>query len=164
MNEIQLTRGFFFPENWKKINTNPVCFGAKADSYGTFNILESGVIYTFKLVHQSGSLSCNPDYPSSYWGCEHPSFGEERLLTVITFQNRSPLLPADYRRTGCRYYSYKIEGVGINQTELQFDILPSPISVSVGDEFQIWFGQDLKNCSENNNSGQTCADVYAFYY
>ena len=125
--------------------------------------MESGVIYTFKLVHQSGSLSCNPDYPSSYWGCDAPVLGEERLFTVITFQNRSALSLADYRRNDCNYYSYNIEGVGVNQPELQFNILPYPISVSVGDEFQIWYAQDLAGCSENNNSGQTCADVYALY-
>ena len=157
---------FFFLENWKKINTNPVCFGAKADSYGTLNIAKSGVIYSFKLVHLRGSLSCTPSQPSSYWGCDHPGLGEKRLLTVISFQNRSALLLADYRRSQekpCLYYSYKIEGVGINETELRFNKLPSPISVSVGQEFQVWYGEDLKNCGEDDNSGQTCADVYAWY-
>ena len=156
----------FFPENWKKINTDPVCFGAKDDSYGTFIITESGVIYTFKLVHLSGSVICNPKYPSSYWGCEHDYYDEERLLTLITFQNRSVLLLAHYRRTQnnrCTYYSYKIEGVGVNETELRFNNLPSPISVSVGQEFQLWYLEDLKNCFEFDNSGQTCADVYALY-
>ena len=105
---------------------------------------------------------CNPNYPPSYWGCEHPSFGDTRLQTVITFKNRSPLLLADYKRKNCDY-SYKIEGVGVNENELRFNNLPSPISVSVGDEFQIWYGQDLKDCYESNNSGQTCADVYAWY-
>ena len=151
-----------FSENWKKINTGPVCFGARGDSYGAFNIRESGVIYTFKLVHLSGSITCNPDYPPSYWGCDHPAFGDTRLLTVITFKNRSALLLADYREKGCGPL-YKIEGVGVNDNELRFNNLPTPISVSVGDEFQIWYGQDLKNCSEDNNSGQTCADVYAWY-
>ena len=72
---------------------------------------------------------------------------------------------ADYRRSGdgCQYYSYNIEGMGVNEIELQFNILPSPMSVSVGQEFHIWFGADLKNCSEDNNSGQTYADVYAWY-
>ena len=72
---------------------------------------------------------------------------------------------ADYRRSGdgCQYYSYNIEGVGVNVTELQFKILPSPLSVSVGQDFHIWFGADLKNCSEDNNSGQTYPDVYAWY-
>ena len=153
-------------ENWKKINIEPVCFGAKDDSHGTFNITESGVIYTFKLVHLSGSVSCNPNYPSSFWGCGHPHYNEEKLHTIITFQNKSALLLANYKKTqgyGCRYYSYKIEGVGVNEPELWFNTLPSPISVSVGQEFQLWYGPDLKNCSEDDNSGHTCADVYAWY-
>ena len=151
-----------FSEKWKKINTGPVCFGARDDSYGAFNIRESGVIYTFKLVHLSGSVKCNRNYPPCYWGCDNPEFGDTRLLTVITFKNRSALLLAQYRKKNCSY-SYKIEGGGVNDNELRFNHLPSPISVSVGDEFQLWYGQDLKNCSEKNNSGQTCADVYAWY-
>ena len=151
-----------FSEKWKKINTGPVCFGARDDSYGAFNITESGVIRTFKLVHLSGSIKCNPYDPPSYWGCDNPWFGDTRLLTIITFKNRSALLLADYKRKDCDY-SYKIEGVGVNETELRFNNLPSPISVSVGEEFQIWFTQDLMNCSEQNNGGQTCADVYALY-
>ena len=153
--------GFFFSENWKKVNTGPVCFGARDDSYGAFNIGESGVIRTFKLVHLNGSITCNPKYPPCYWGCDNPGYGDRRLLTVLTFKNRSALLLADYRKN-CGH-SYKIEGVGVNEIELRFNNLPSPISVSVGDEFQIWYGQDLYNCSEDNNSGQTCADVYARY-
>ena len=151
-----------FSEKWKKINTGPVCFGARDNSYGAFNIKESGVIRTFKLVHLSGSIRCNPNYPPSYWGCDHPLLGDTRLQTVITFKNRSALLLADYRKKDC-HYSYKIEGVGVNDNELRFNNLPTPISVSVGDEFQIWFTQDLYYCSEDNNSGQTCADVYAWY-
>lgn len=152
----------FFSENWKKVNADPVCFGARDDSNGAFHIKESGIIYTFTLVHFSGSVSCNLDFPPSYWGCDLPYFGEERLLSAITFKNRSLLLPADYKQTDCDY-SYKIEGVGVNDTELRFNNLPIPISVSVGEEFQIWFTQDLNNCSQFNNDGQTCADVYALY-
>ena len=85
-----------------------------------------------------------------------------RLITVITFKNRFALLLAEYSSEDCHYF-YKIEGVGINDSELRFNNLPSAISVSLGDEFQIWYGQDLKDCSEYNNSGQTCADVYAWY-
>ena len=150
-----------FSEKWKKINTGPVCFGTRNDSYGAFNIRESGVIYTFKLVHLSGSVRCTFDHPPSYWGCDLTWYGDKRLLTVITFKNRSALLLADYTKS-CGY-SYKIEGVGVNETELRFNNLPSPMSVSVGKEFQVWHGQDLMDCTENNNSGQTCADVYGWY-
>ena len=31
------------------------------------------------------------------------------------------------------------------------------------EEFQLWYGPDLKNCVEDDNSGHTCADVYAWY-
>ncbi|CAH3179948.1 unnamed protein product, partial [Porites evermanni] len=151
-----------FSEKWKKINTGPVCFGARNDLHGAFNITESGVIYTFKLVHLNGSIRCNAKYPPSYWGCVNPYYGDTRLLTVLTFKNRSALFLAVYKNETCGY-PYRIEGVGVNETELRFNNLPSPISVSVGDEFQIWYGQDLKNCYESDNRGQTCADVYAWY-
>ncbi|KAL9970863.1 hypothetical protein ACROYT_G023315 [Oculina patagonica] len=155
-------------EKLKKISDASVCFGARDDTYGTFNIKESGLVYTFKLVHRNGSLICNTDYPSSYWGCDYPLYGDERLLTVITYPNKTALLLADYLRDdsgscGNKYYLYKIVGIGINSPELVFNSLPTPLSVSVGQEFHIWYGQDLKDCTENNNAGMTCADVYAWY-
>ncbi|XP_078374751.1 uncharacterized protein LOC144658233 isoform X1 [Oculina patagonica] len=154
-------------ENWKKINDVPVCFGARDETYGTFHIKESGLVYTFKLVHRSGSLSCTTDYPPSYWGCDHPNLEDKRLLTVITYPKKKALLLADYLRdvSGCRsrYYSYQIAGINVKSTELVFNKLPTPLSVSVGQEFHIWYGQDLTDCTEDNNAGQTCADVYAWY-
>ncbi|KAL9970877.1 hypothetical protein ACROYT_G023330 [Oculina patagonica] len=152
-------------QSWKKINNNPVCFGARRDTYGTFNIKENGLVHTFKLVHKSGSLRCNPDAPASYWGCDNTWYGDKRLLTVITHPNKTALLLADYLRgsSSCKYYSYQIAGIGVNSPELVFNKLPTPMSVSVDQEFHIWYGQDLKECSEDNNSGETCADVYAWY-
>ncbi|KAM7440898.1 hypothetical protein ABFA07_010001 [Porites harrisoni] len=152
-------------DNWKKINIVPVCFGARNDSYGTFHITESGLINTFKLVHINGSVLCSEDVLPSYWGCNHTNYGNTTLLTVITFQNRTALWLADYKMGEPRKckYSYGIKGTGVNATELVFNELPSPISAFVGQEFQIWFGQDLANCTEYNNSGQTCVDVYALY-
>ena len=128
------------------------------------NIAESGLIYTFKLVHLNGSVSCAHGY-FSRWGCTHEYYGTKRLLTVITFQNGTAFPLADYEREqGCRYFSYKIEGVDVNERELRFNNLPSPISVSGGQELQLWFAEDLtQDCDESNNSGQTCADVYARY-
>ncbi|XP_078374485.1 uncharacterized protein LOC144658031 [Oculina patagonica] len=154
-------------ENWKKISDVPVCFGARDNTYGTFNIKECGLVYTFKLVHRSGSLSYNIDFPSSYWGCDHPLFEDKRLDTDITYPNKTALLLADYLRdiVGCRgrYYSYKISGIGVNSPELVYNKLSSPLSVSVGQEFHIWNGQDVSDCHEHNNAGMTCADVCAWY-
>ncbi|KAL9970871.1 hypothetical protein ACROYT_G023323 [Oculina patagonica] len=154
-------------ENWKKISDAPVCFGAQDETYGTFNIKECGLVHTFKLVHRSGSVICSSLAPSSYWGCDHSNYGDKRLDTVITYPNKTALLLADYLRdvAGCghKYYTYQIAGIGVNSPELVFNKLPTPLSVSVGQEFQIWNGQDLSDCSESNNDGQTCADVYAWY-
>ena len=91
------------------------------------------------------------------------------LLTVITYPNKTALLLADYftrdhsAKREVTYYSYQLAGIGVNSTELVFKKLPTPLSVSIGQEFQIWYGQDLTDCSEYNNAGQTCADVYAWY-
>lgn len=63
----------------------------------------------------------------------------------------------------CSYYTYKINGTTSDSKELIFQGLHSPLWVTIGQEFRIWHGQDLTGCSEINNSGQTCADVYAWY-
>ena len=51
----------------------------------------------------------------------------------------------------------------MNSTELTFNKLPSPLPVLIDQEFQIWYGQDLVDCSESNNSGQMYVDVYAWH-
>ncbi|KAL9970874.1 hypothetical protein ACROYT_G023327 [Oculina patagonica] len=153
-------------ENWKQINDAAVCFGARDDTYGTFHIKENGLVYTFKLVHRSGALKCIPSVPASFWGCDGSSYGDKRLMTVITYPNKNALALADYLRdeSKCtKYYTYQIAGIGVNSTELVFNKLPTPLSVSVGQEIHIWYGQDLNDCTEDNNAGKTCADVYAWY-
>ncbi|CAH3107648.1 unnamed protein product, partial [Porites lobata] len=152
-------------ENWKKVNNDRVCFGARGDSYGAFNIIESGLIYTFKLAHLNGNIRCSEDVAASHWGCTHESYGDKQLGTIITFKNKTALQLAEYRGDGigCAYYSYKLDGVGVNAPILAFNNMSSPLAVSAGQEFRIWFGGDLHNCGESNNSGQTCVDVFAWY-
>ena len=38
------------------MNTDPVCFGARDDRYGAFNITKTGRVKTMRLVHKSGSV------------------------------------------------------------------------------------------------------------
>jgi hypothetical protein len=44
-------------------------------------------------------------------------------------------------------------------------LFPTPpfLTVTAGQEFRIWFGQDLGDATENNNFGTTCADVFVRY-
>ena len=155
----------FLLENWKKINNESVCYKAK-DSHGSFRITKQGLIHTFKLVHQRGSLKCAPKYPATFWGCTHPSYDNQTLSTVITYENKSVLPLAEYRGAHCTKYSYKIEGIDVNSTELLFNHLPSPISVSNGQVFKIWYNEALLHISNDcakDNSGEICVDVYALY-
>lgn len=127
--------------------------------------MENGSIYTFKLVHVHGSVRCQGNTPASYWGCTHYTYGDKQLGTIITFKNKTALQLAEYRGEGkgCGYYSYKLDKVAVNSSVLEFNNLPSPLTVSTGQEFQVWFSGDLYNCGESANSGQTCIDVYAWY-
>ena len=155
-----------FLSDWKKINHETVCYEAK-NSHGSFRITKQGLIHTFKLVHRRGSLKCAQHIPATFWGCSHPVYGDQTLTTVITYENKSVLPLAEYEYGGgdCTKYSYKIQGMDVNSTELLFNLLPSPISVSNGQEFKVWYTDALlgKDHCDRDNSGEICVDVYALY-
>ena len=156
----------FLSENWKKINNEPVCYKAK-NSHGSFPITKQGLIHTFKLVHRRGSLKCAQNKPATFWGCTYYAFRDQTLSTVITYENETVLPLAEYRDGHCIEYSYKIKGIGVNSTELLFNRLPSPISVSNGQVFKVWYTEALLSKTglscDHDNSGELCVDVYALY-
>ena len=129
---------------------------------------KTGHVKTMKLVHQSGSLRCNKGLPDSYWGCTNNPNYDKKVMTIITNANMTALLPSveDLEKTESfcpRKHFYNLEGIGHKSPELVFRNLPRPLSFSRGQELQIWYGQDWGDCSEHNNSGATCVDVYAWY-
>ncbi|KAL9958395.1 hypothetical protein ACROYT_G035401 [Oculina patagonica] len=158
-------------ESWQKINTEPVCFGAQDNKYGAFNITKSGRLKTMKLIHKSGSIKCSPDLSASYWGCRNSAYkGNNGLMTIISNANKEAVLPPAgdlmiQTNGACvnkRYY-YSLDGTHHTSPELVFRDLSNQLSVSRNQELQIWYGQDLVDCSEENNSGTTCVDVYVWY-
>ncbi|XP_031575324.1 uncharacterized protein LOC116308945 [Actinia tenebrosa] len=151
---------------WLKINSSPVCFGTKDSSFGQFNITVPGQIITFKLVHVSGSVNCNEGFPirSSHWGCRDDKGNPERMNSVITDNNDTLILPQDEFFTVNRErLEYKLPGYDEMSKEVIFKNISVPLGVRCGDEFRIWYGQDLTNKLEKNNGGTTCCDVYALY-
>ncbi|XP_078345316.1 uncharacterized protein LOC144630828 [Oculina patagonica] len=159
-------------ESWQKINTEPVCFGARGNQYGAFNITKSGRLRTMKLIHISGSIKCNPDDSASYWGCRYSKFySNNGPLTIITNANKESVLPPveDLKAIsgsgdcGNRKHCYSLDGIHHTSPELVFHHLSNQLTVSRNQEFQIWYGQDWIDCSEDGNSGTTCVDVYAWY-
>ncbi|XP_020601452.1 complement receptor type 1-like isoform X4 [Orbicella faveolata] len=73
-----------------KINLRPVCFGAKDNQYGSFNVPYGGQIAAVKLVHLSGYVTCdNRNFSHwSFWGCgSHPSSKYYVDVTITTSTN-----------------------------------------------------------------------------
>ncbi|KAL9958345.1 hypothetical protein ACROYT_G035350 [Oculina patagonica] len=159
--------------NWQKINKEPVCFGAREDQYGAFNITKSGRLKTMKLIHKSGSIKCNPLYPASYWGCSNPNYGNDFLMTIIANSNKESILPptGDLREFDAqssiecqkKKHFYSLDGTSHTSPELVFRDLSNQLSVSRNQELQIWYGQDWIDCWDDGNSGAACVDVYAWY-
>ena len=81
---------------------------------------------------------------------------------MITYRNKTVLPLAEFAK-GSDDYRYQLDGAHVNSRTLVFNLLPTPLVVSIGQQFLIWYGQDLADYSEDNNAGETCADVYALY-
>ena len=91
-------------------------------------------------------------------------------MTIITNTQRKAFLPpaGDLKGrnvVGCenKKHFYHLDGITHTSSELHFSHLPNPLSVSRNEELQIWYGQDWIDCSEHNNDGATCVDVYVTY-
>lgn len=56
------------PGNQKfvKLNSHPVCFGAKGNDYGQFKAAKGGKLRKIKLVHLKGYVACTGPAPV-YW-------------------------------------------------------------------------------------------------
>ena len=159
---------YIISEGWQKINGEvPVCFGAKDNEYGAFNMTKRGRVKTMKLIHRSGSVHCNPTTGASYWGCTHSQYQGD-LTTIITDVDKKPVLPPaydlkDFKGPEEKPHFYSLPGYHHKSTELVFRTLVNPLSISNNQEMQIWYGPDMVDRDEENNSGKTCVDVYAFY-
>ena len=89
-------------------------------------------------------------------------------MTIITNEKKEAFLPPNedlraYYAINDKNYFYSLNGSTHTSPELVFRDLPNRVSVSRGQELQIWYGQDWVDWSEYNNSGITCVDVYAWY-
>ena len=153
---------------WTKINTDPVCFGARDNSFGTFIIKTAGEVLSLKLLHVNGTINCDSFKSDSQakWGC-FSNDSPYLFDTHITYPNRTRILPAERflsKSIGCNtYHTYALQGFNINSSEIIFNNFSRTMSVCPGDQFQIWYGEDLVECFENDNRGQTCTDVYGLY-
>ncbi|XP_078385006.1 uncharacterized protein LOC144667461 isoform X2 [Oculina patagonica] len=151
-------------DSWLKVNSRPVCFGARDNQYGSFSVPYGGKIAGFKLVYLSGYVSCDTNNIAywSFWGCyNHPSV-KNGVATVITTTSNAIIVPlSQFFTYGAGKWS-DAPGYTPRSPEI---VLPrfSPYSVNSGQQFRLWYGEDLVGYTESDNGGNVCADVYALY-
>ena len=88
--------------------------------------------------------------------------------THITDYRRNRLLPKEeflYKFFTCgQSHHYNLPGQTVYSPELVFDNFPTPRHVTVGEQFKVWFIEDLLDCSEEDNIVEkACVHAYALY-
>lgn len=155
---------------WRKVNSSPVCFGARNHQFGRFFMPSSGRLAAIKLVHLYGYVSCskhgNVDH-WSYWGCGYSfSLTRDKVNVVITTSSNHIILPPNQFLNGGWLGSAKwheILGYNSWSPELVFSVFSHPLRVSSGQQLRVWYGEDLVDLYETDNGGRVCCDVYARY-
>ena len=151
---------------WLKANSFPVCFGARHNVFGKFHLPSSGKLAAIKLVHLYGYVSCAAPKPYhwSYWGCGHVNKND--INVVITDTHNRIILPPNQLITSGSHAAgkwYNDLGYSSVSPELVLSVFSHPPQVSSGQEFRVWYGEDLVNWTEHDNDGKVCIDVYALY-
>ncbi|KAL9986697.1 hypothetical protein ACROYT_G000876 [Oculina patagonica] len=153
-------------DSWLKLNFHAVCFGAKNSQYGSFNVPYGGKIAGFKLVRQSGYVSCTSAsvHHLSFWGCGTYAPLQNQVNVVITTSTNQIILPLSQFIQGSGAAGKWSEIPGYNSMSPEI-VLPffSPYTVSLGQQLRLWYGEDLVAYHEGDNVGRVCCDVYALY-
>ena len=151
-----------FSDAWIKLNSLPVCFGAKDNKFGKFSVPSGGSLLAIKLVHVHGYVTCdkNKVYHWSYWGCgAHGSLSNHVDVVITTSTNSVLLPPSTFISSGTKWS--KIPGYKSLSPELVLSVFSSPLTVTSGQVLRLWYGEDLVNSSESDNGGTSCCDVFA---
>ncbi|XP_020620127.1 uncharacterized protein LOC110057864 [Orbicella faveolata] len=150
---------------WIKLNTAPVCFGAKGNQFGKFSVPSGGRLLAIKLVHMYGYVRCttgNVQY-WSYWGCGtvHGGVGDQ-VSVVVTTSTNGVLLPASQFITDSTHKWFRIPGYNSLSPELVLSVFSSPPTVTSGQVLRLWYGEDLaSDVGDRDNDGTSCCDVFA---
>ena len=141
-----------------------VCFGTKNNTFGTFYINQEGALYSLKLVHRSGYVSCvgsgKLPYAKSNWFCSKTNPVDKACIGVmITDQWNTRIFPKDVGSISKDFYL--LPGYHCMSPSVAFVDFSTPMYATLGLELRVWYGEDLHDSSEVDNSGTACVDVYA---
>ena len=143
---------------WRKLNSAPVCFGAKDNQFGRFQVELGGSIQAVKLVHLTGQVTCNRHHVNAWskWGCG-PPYSVLVIGVFLTDASNNIVLPMGQSS------SYTIPGYDAQSSEIVFSGFPNPLHLSSDKELRLWYAEDLKDLTEIDNNGRSCTDVFAKY-
>ncbi|XP_015760569.1 PREDICTED: uncharacterized protein LOC107339771 isoform X1 [Acropora digitifera] len=142
---------------WRKLNSAPVCFGARDNQFGRFQVEVGGSIQAIKLVHLSGYVTCDSSPSSrSNWGCVR-QHRVRNIALYLTNASNTILLPMGQRS------HYTIPGYDEQSSEIVFSGFPNLLDLSSDKELRLWYWEDLVDQSEGDNGGTSCTDVFAKY-
>ena len=134
-----------------------MCFGAKDNQFGRLRVEVGGTVQAVKLVHLSGQVTCEDQSNAwSKWGCDKPD-SVQYITVFLTDASNTVVLPMGQSSR------YTIPGYDAQSSEVIFSGFPNPLRLSSGQELRMWYEEDLKNCTEDNNGGTSCTDVFAKY-
>lgn len=119
----------------------------KGNQNGKFFTPVQGTMYAMRLVHISGVVGCSSG-TSRKWGCRN-----SEILTIITDENNKSFFPENRNA-----FPYKIPGFTSDSPELILTF-NTPLMVATGQEYQLWFSEDLRDQHEDNNVGPSCMKV-----
>ncbi|XP_057313808.1 uncharacterized protein LOC130655125 [Hydractinia symbiolongicarpus] len=134
---------------WIKLNSADVCVGVKDESPGRFTLLNNVDISFVKFVHKSGGVACAHGSSQTNFGCG------STMLIFLTDGSNKVILPSLSNN------GYEVPPYDPNSPNFQLK-LNEPRFFQYGQEFAVWFGEDLFNVTENDNHGSTCLDLYGW--
>lgn len=84
------------------------------------------------------------------------------MSVIITDNTNNVKLPGSDKFAPL-YKIWNSIGMDAKSKELVFPTPTNTLSVVSGEQYRIWFGQDLDNQSDTDNGGKVCVDVYGLY-
>jgi len=157
---VAVLRSLLLIDRWVKLDS--VCFGTKNNQYGSFNVPYGGKIAVLTLHHLSGYVSYQTGYIThwSFWGCGNHNVLKNHVNVVITTSSNHAILPLSQVFTHGDGKWAELPGFNSLSPEI---VLPffTAYSVNSGQEFRVWYGEDLVDFYEADNDGRVCSEVYA---
>ena len=153
---------------WRKVNSSPVCFGARNHQFERFYMPSSGRLAAVKLVHLYGYESCKTPVGVdnwTYWGCGYSQV-QHKVNVVITTSTNRILFPPNRllsRTHGGESKWHHIIGYNSWSPELVLSVFSHPHWISYRQQLRVWYGEALMDLGEGDNGGRVCCDVFALY-